>query len=262
MNDVSPGFVVEAEDGGERSREPRVQSVAKAANILFAVARSSSGLRALEVSTQLQLSRQATYHLLHTLVTLGMLTKGSGNRYLLGIRIGSLVEAFPRHLAPPERLSPYVRQVAHETGETSYAAGWREGEIVTLAVARGRNAIQAAEVPHGNYGDAHARASGKLLLAMADPATRERYLDSHVLTRRTDHTIVDSQALRRELQKIAGQGFAIDQQEFSEGVSCLAVPIYDGAVPYTIGLSSPAERFATEYQSYLGIVRRVVAVTV
>ncbi len=261
MNNVSPGNVVAAEDGGERIREPRVQSVAKAANILFAVARSSSGLRALEVSTQLQLSRQATYHLLHTLVTLGMLTKGPDNRYLLGIRIGALVEAFPRHLAPPERLAPRVRQVAHETGETSYAAGWRDGEIVTLAVSRGRNAIQAAEVPHGNYGDAHARASGKLLLAMSNPATRERYLNSHALTRRTPRTIVTPQALRSELQKIAAQGFAIDQEEFAEGVSCLAMPLYDGAVPFTIGLSAPTERFSQEFRNYLGVVRRIVSET-
>jgi DNA-binding IclR family transcriptional regulator len=197
--------------------------------------------------------------LLHTLVTLGMLAKGADNRYLLGLRIGSLAEAFPRHLAPPERLSPYVRQVAHETGETSYAVGWREGEIVTLAVTRGRNAIQAAEVPHGNYGDAHSRASGKLLLAIADSQTRERYLDSHLFTRRTRYTIVEPQALRRELQKIASQGFATDVQEFAEGVSCLAVPLYEGAMPYAVGLSAPAERFVTEQRNYLDIIRRVVA---
>ncbi|MGE5146402.1 MAG: helix-turn-helix domain-containing protein, partial [Candidatus Eiseniibacteriota bacterium] len=129
------------------AREPRVQSVAKAASILFAVAHSSKGLKALEIAAQLGLPRQATYHLLHTLVTLGMLTKVADNRYLLGLRVGALVEAFSRHLAPPERLLPYVRQVAYETGETAYAVGWWDGEITSLAVVRGRNAIQAAETP-------------------------------------------------------------------------------------------------------------------
>jgi IclR family acetate operon transcriptional repressor len=129
------------------AREPRVQSVARAASFLFAVARTTSGLRALEIAETLGLPRQATYHLLHTLVTLGMPTKGADNRYLLGLRIGALVEAFSRQLAPPERLLPYVRQVANETGETAYAVGWWDGEITTLAVVRGRNAIQTAEVP-------------------------------------------------------------------------------------------------------------------
>ena len=159
----------------EPVRQPRVQSVAKVANILFAVAQSADGLKALEISAQLGLPRQATYHLLHTLVTLGMLTKTADNRYLLGLRVGALAEAFPRHLAPPERLLPYVRQVASETGETTYAVGWVEGEIAALAVVRGRFAVQTAEIPHGTCIDAHARASGKLLLAFPDPALRDRW---------------------------------------------------------------------------------------
>ena len=169
--------IVETEE--PEAREPRVQSVAKAANILFAVAQSSKGLKPLEIVDRLGLSRQTTYHLLHTLVTLGMLTKAADNRFLLGLRIGALAEAFSRHLAAPERLLPYVRQLANETGETAYACGWWEGEIATLAVVRGRNAVQTAEVPHGNFSDAHARASGKLLLAFAESIKRERYLASH-----------------------------------------------------------------------------------
>lgn len=243
---------------GEASREPRVQSVAKAASILFAVARSANGLKALEIAAQLGLARQATYHLLHTLVTLGMLTKGTENRYVLGLRIGALVEAFSRHLAPPERLLPYVRLVAQETGETAYASGWWDGEITALAVARGRNAIQTAEVALGSYHDAHARATGKMLLALADPAARDRYLESHALNRRTRYTITDIDALRAELEAVGKRGYAFDQEEYAEGVCCLAVPVSNGTVPYAVGISAPSNRFATEKNRYLATIRRIV----
>lgn len=240
------------------SREPRVQSVAKATKILIAVAQSSTGLRAVEISERLDLPRQATYHLVHTLVTLGLLTRGADQRYLLGLRIGILAEAFPRHLAPPERLLPYVRAVAYATGETSYASGWWEGEITNLAVVRGRNAVQAAEVPHGHYSDAHARASGKLLLAMADAPVRERYLASHSLDRRTGNTITDVDALRRELEKIRIDGYAIDNEEYTDGLCCIAMPIDDGSMPYAVGLSAPARQFERSLDFYVKSMREIL----
>ncbi len=260
MSTVSPQVPAEPiRQDSEPVRQPRVQSVAKAANILFAVAQSADGLKALEISAQLGLPRQATYHLLHTLVTLGMLTKTADNRYLLGLRIGALAEAFPRHLAPPERLLPFVRQVASETGETTYAVGWVDGEIAALAVVRGRFAVQTAEIPHGNCQDAHARASGKLLLAFADPALRERYLATHPLNERTDHTITDRRALDTAFEEIRRERYSTDFEEFSDGVSCLAVPIHDGSVPFALSLSAPTERFDREWPRYLEIARRIAA---
>src|SRR5882757_1568178 len=144
---------------------PRVQSAARAVGILMAVAQSESGLTTREISEQLEIGRQATYHLLHTLVGAGMLVRGERGRYMLGLRVGTLAEGFARQLAPSEHLAPIVRELAKETGETSYASGWWGNEITVLTVARGSNPVTAAEVSQGHMGQAHARASGKLLLA-------------------------------------------------------------------------------------------------
>jgi IclR family acetate operon transcriptional repressor len=241
------------------SREPRVQSVAKAIEILMAVASSNDGIRAIEISRDLNLPRQATYHLLHTLVTVGILTRGSDNRYLLGLRVGALVEAFSRHLAPPERLLPFLREAEYETGETAYAVGWVEGEIVTLAIAPGRNAGAKLELPQGTYADAHSRASGKLMLALADDVARREYFSRHVLKRRTPKTIVKMPVLEDEFAKIRKQGYAFDNEEYSSGHCCIAVPFYEGAVPYALCLSGPTKRIRKFREQYLSIIRRLAA---
>ncbi len=80
----------------------------------------------MEIAKRLGLARQATYHLLHTLVGCRMLVRNSQNRYVLGLQVATLVDSVMRHLAP------LVRRIATETGETAYAAGWRDGEIVNL----------------------------------------------------------------------------------------------------------------------------------
>ncbi len=136
---------------------PRVQSVARAISILVAVAESPNGLKAMEIAARLGLGRQGTYHLLHTLVGCGMLARNQQNRYVPGLQVAILSDAFVRHLAPPEHLAPLVRQVAAETRETAYAVGWRDGEIVNLVSAPGSNAIQAMTVPQG-YHPVRARA--------------------------------------------------------------------------------------------------------
>lgn len=253
----APGAAGPEEGAPGAAQRPRVQSVARAAALLLSVARSPSGLTSKELSDQLGLSRQTTYHLLHTLVAVGLLTRGERNRYVVGLRVGSLAEAFKRHLAPSEYLAPYVRRIARETGETAYAAGWWNGEIVILGMARGDQAVQAAELPYGVYSSGHARASGKLLLAFATPDLREDYFRRNPLVACTPNTITDRRRLDAELEAIRRQGFAEDRAEFAEGLCCLAVPIDGGLSPFVFGLSAPVERFAENRAAYLARMRAV-----
>ncbi|QIB65782.1 IclR family transcriptional regulator [Kineobactrum salinum] len=240
-------------------QEPRVQSVARAVKILMAVAQSENGLKTIEISRKANLPKQATYHLVHTLMTSGMLTHNEQGLHVLGLRIGTLAEAFRRHLSPPQHLTPFVRKIANETGETAYATGWWAGEIVNLTTWRGSNPIQASEVTHGSYIDAHARASGKLLLAFADEETRSHYLAEHALPARTSQTITELSQLHEEFQLIREQGYAVDREEYTIGLHCLAVPIDAGASPYALTISAPTERFKQRFTDFLEIMRHIAS---
>lgn len=235
---------------------PRVQSAARAVGILMAVAQSESGLTTREISEQLEIGRQATYHLLHTLVEAGMLVRGERGRYMLGLRIGTLAEGFARQLAPSEHLAPLVRELAKETGETSYASGWWSNEIMVLTVARGSNPVTAAEVSQGHMGQAHARASGKLLLAYSTANARRDYLDAHELTSSTEKTITDRAELEAHLDQIHRQGFSEDLEEFANGLCCLAVPLDGGLSPFALSLSAPRERYLRNRDRYIAELQR------
>lgn len=239
--------------------KPRVQSAARTAAILLAVADSDTGLSAPEISEAVGISRQVTYHLLHTLTEIGMVSRDTGNRYVLGLRVATLAEGFRRQLAPAEHLAPLVREVAAATGETAYAAGWWLGVPTTLHVALGSNPIQAAEVPRGYAEDAHARASGKLLLAYADRERREEYLRAHPPRRLTARTIDDVVALDEELARIRARGHAVDREEFAAGLSCMAVPLDGGRSPFALALSAPSDRLAENESHYLAELERIAA---
>jgi IclR family acetate operon transcriptional repressor len=128
-----------------------------------------------------------------------------------------------------------------------------------LSVARGNRPVQAAEVVPGTAEDGAARASGKLLLAHASRDLVDEYLATHPLRRRTPNTIMDRRRLEEEFELIRERGYAIDDEEFAEGLMCLAVPVDGGAAPFVIGLSVPAERFRGDQEAYIAIAVREAA---
>lgn len=247
-------------DADGKTERPRINSVARAIHILLAIAGSDNGLTVKEISESLQIERPTTYHLMHTLQALKVVFRDEHRRYRLGLHIGQLSAAFQRHFSAPEYLRPLVQELADVTGETCYAVGWWQEEIVTLAVARGRSAVQTAEVPHGQYEHAHARAAGKLLLALAPLSRSHEYLKKHRLVKRTARTISVKSALDVEFRRIQGLRYSLDDEEFAEGVSCLAVPLEGGHSPFAIALSAPVDRMKEKFETYLAIAQGIAGV--
>jgi DNA-binding IclR family transcriptional regulator len=96
----------ECEDGAHLTEEggeckPRVQSAVRTISILLAVANSSNGMKAKEIMQHAGLSRQVTYHLIHTMLGTGIIRKNDAKRYVLGLAAVSIADGFHRQLAPP-----------------------------------------------------------------------------------------------------------------------------------------------------------------
>lgn len=209
-----------------------------------------------DISRAAGLSTQTTYHLLHTLSQSGLVTRGDNGHYVLGLRVGSLAEGFRRQLGGASQIAALVRSIARETGETTYAAKWINGEVVSVDLVRGRHHIQALELPPGFAEDAHARAGGKVLLAFATDEMRDEYFRTHSLRRRTPNTTVSVKALNSQFEEIRKRHYAVETEEFAPGLSCIGVPLDNGMSPYAIGVSAPVERFTANFASYLETLRK------
>jgi len=240
------------------SDKPRIQSAARAIEILRAVAASGvAGISAKQLADDLSLPRQVVYNLIHTLTAMQMLRKSSTSRYMLGLGMAGLAQGFRRQLSGSDVLAQLAEQAAMQTGETSYVVGWLDEEIVVLASAHGSRAVHAAEIPVGTAGDAHARASGKLLLAMRSPAEVSRYLLKHPMSARTPNTLVEPQDLARAMQEIRKDWVSVDAEEYAIGLQCLAVPIGRPPTDWVLGLSAPSERLLQHRGAYLSALRGI-----
>jgi DNA-binding IclR family transcriptional regulator len=218
--------------------------VARASQLLLWVADQPHGATTKEIAVSQGLALPTTYHLVNTLADHGLLTKDVHGRYVLGRSAAILAQAYLRGKSVSEALLGALRDLAQQTEETAYLADWGEQDIRVLASVEGSQLVRVAEVASGPYEHGHARANGKVLLAYAWPEVREAYLRSHEQVQLTKATITDRDALERELQRIRKRGYAYDQEEYAEGVCCVAAPLLqNGRVIAALGLSVPTERF-------------------
>jgi len=255
-------FGLDGRGGGNSaaSAKPRVQSVARAVDIIRLVAADCGrGVAAKDLAAALGIPRQVVYHLVHTLVGAGVLCRTDGSKYVLGLGLATVVNGFKRQLACGDSLGQYVTEAAAITGETAYVGAWINGQIVARATARGELPVHAAEVPLGTTGYAHARASGKLLLAMCSEADCEDYVKRHPMAPRTSNTITTSKELRKELEQIRRTQVSIDAEEYSVGLMCMAIPLGVGPKTAALGISAPTDRFRENEQRYLSLLREIVS---
>ncbi len=130
-------------------------------------------------------------------------------------------------------------------------------ETISITVADGRECVSIEHIPSpqslryvgwiGRRMPFHATACGRALLAYASPEERATML-CFPLTGYTAQTIVDSKTLEDTLKKTQQQGYAIVHEEFSEGFSALAAPVFNhaGRVIAAISIAGPTFRMGRD----------------
>ena len=71
----------------------------------------------------------------------------------------------------------------------------------------------------------HCTGLGKTLLAFSSTDTVVKFLESP-LEALTDKTITDPEVFKRELVLIRDRGYAIDSEEITRGIMCVAAPVF------------------------------------
>jgi IclR family acetate operon transcriptional repressor len=114
----------------------------------------------------------------------------------------------------------------------------------------------------GSKVPAYCSASGKLFLALMQPAKRDLILDQMPLERLTDNTVIEKSELLKELSNIRRNLYALDREEFLSGLVCLAVPIFQSkgrsrACVAALAIQAPVTRVShTDIVMKLPILQR------
>jgi len=242
---TSPPVAKAAELGAERGG---VQSIARAFAIAEEVARNREGIGLAELSKRVGLHNSTTFHLVKTMVQLGYVSQLADSRkYRIGRRMFTLAAGALDEIELVSVATPVLEKLTSETGEYSHFAIRSGDQIVVVAKTAGTGIFQMVDRT-GAVRPGHATALGKVLLAALAPAQLARFMQTCELRAFTAKTIVEAEALLRELDEVRRKGLAFDDGEFDAEARCVAVPVRDftGRVAGAIGMSGPMWRLSLQ----------------
>jgi DNA-binding IclR family transcriptional regulator len=245
-------------NGTEKNATGVLLSLKRGLRILEAIANSNGSATAKALSQETRIKIGTCYHILRTLEDEGYIVRLPGSRFGLGSRVAFLHDNFRAHLAPPPELLDILAKLHEEVGETSYISGWYGENIVLQRYLEGTHAVHVRSLEIGYSGFAHARASGKAILAFLPEDRVRSYLSIQRMARRTARTITETDVFVQHLRDVAQQGYAVDREEFADGVSCVSAAIFDRSQfpvgAYTISL--PSSRFDERLSALTQAVRK------
>jgi DNA-binding IclR family transcriptional regulator len=99
----------------------------------------------------------------------------------------------------------------------------------------------------GGRAPCYATSIGKVLLAWSDGEVFTRVVEAG-LQACTHRTITDAAELRAELEAVQLRGYALDLEEFEDGLRCIATPVRDyfGRVVAALGIAGPSWRLSDD----------------
>ena len=135
------------------------------------------------------------------------------------------------------------RQLAADTGETVNIAVLSESSAFYLDQVAGSSALQSHNWV-GQHIPLHATSNGKVLLSGLAPERLKTVLGS--LPAYTALTITKRTQLRKELDRVREQGYAVAVDELEVGLTAVAAPIRNahGDVIASMSVSGPTFRLA------------------
>ncbi len=195
-----------------------------------------------EVSTETGLALATTARILDTLQQAGALTR-TEKRYRIGPTIIELVHAEATTLDLLGIAKPHLHALADATQETAGLAELVGDDIVHLGQVATEHDVSVRDWTGFRIG-LHSGAIGMAILAHRPRAEIDRYLASP-LEQYVEQSVIDPDAIRTRLDLVRDQGWLATVDEYDQGVTTVAAPVFDrsGCAIASLHVHGPTYRF-------------------
>lgn len=205
--------------------------------------RGQQNVRLADLASRTRLVKSSVFRILFTLERLGYVEKGSERRYSLSNRFSRLVSPQRAGSDLAVQAAPFMASILNRFQETVNLGVLDDGEVLYIRVMESPHVFRLA-AHAGMRSPIHSTALGKCLVSHLPRPQIESILKGQPMKASTPRTIRDRAGFYREVRRVREQGYALDDQEDSQGIRCLAAPILDpaGNVVAAMSISAPAVR--------------------
>lgn len=200
-----------------------------------------------ELAEDLSMSKAAVHRVLASLKGKGLVDVDERTRrYSLGVVTLRLGLAYLDRIDVRRLGHPVLERLSERTNETatlSIPLGRRE-RIYVDQVTPDREVIMSVTI--GESFPLHAGATGRALLAFMSDDVRAEYLAAP-MEALTERTVVKKKELRRVLDEVRANGWALSRGERKAGASAVAAPVlgHDGVPVAVVSVCGPLERLVS-----------------
>lgn len=224
-----------------------MQSLERALRVLDAFGGRQLGVS--EVAREHRLTKSTAFRLLSTLRQAGYLQQDDEpGRYRLGLRLLELGQTVADRLDLRRVARPAMAALSERGRGASYLAVLFDASLINIAQIESPDPVRLVIDDARLSRLPHTIGTGKVLMAQLADDERERLIERLEMVALTPHTLVDRDELRRELEKVRRQGYAVNDQEQVIGVRGVAAPIRDreGRVIAALSIAALSARLTRE----------------
>ena len=204
----------------------KVQALDRAFAVLDLLGESETPLGLAQVASSLQLHKSTAHRFLMVLERHRMVERTSNGKFRLGLRLFDFGNRAIEQYDLRERAQPHLRRLVAETEETAHLCVLEQARVIYIdKIEPARSVRMITRIGASN--PVHCTSVGKAILAFLP---EERANDDSAPHGSSGLRIAPSQRprrLRTEMEKTRRRGYAVDDEEFEEGLRCIAVPVLD-----------------------------------
>ena len=214
-----------------------VPAVMRTLNIIEALFASAEPKSLNELSRELEIPTASLFRIMKNLASREYVTvlEGPPVRYTIGHKPFRLVTGYQNRTDRKHVIKPVMQELTDRTNQTAQYAVFQNGQFIYTEQALSAaelNVLAQLYMPL----EVNSSAGAKVILANQREEVREQYLAGITLHKRTARTIDDMDVLRKERALTKKRGYGMDDEEFTVGIGCMAVPVFDGEGQCTAAL--------------------------
>ena len=201
-----------------------------------------------ELSKFLDVNKSTAYRLLITLEEYGYVEQtGENGKYTLGLKLCKFQEKVLNNYDIRIIARPFLERLTEITGEAAGLSIMKDDKVVLIDCCNSPQHLGVI-LQIGDVEELNCTAHGKAMFYSLPEDEQRKLLRFAKLVKHTHNTMTNAEDIIRESKLNSERKYAIDNEEMTLGMRCIATNIYDfnGKVVAAIGISGPTNRVSME----------------
>jgi len=238
-------------------------AVKKAFQIINLIARQDKRLTFSDLSRELGISKSTLYGVVQTLERIGVVDRNAKTRrYTLGLALFELARTVYARIDLRDVARPIMEDLMRSTRQTVFL-GIRSGDHASI--------VDIVESTQDLKITAHigARlplligATGKIFMASMADREADQLIRTVGLRRNTERSIIDPERYMEEIRKARDCGYALDDEEYLQGVRAVAASIHAQGQPMSaIWVVGFTQTMKVEKMTMIAVETKLAAETI